>query len=701
MKNNRFQLFILLTTLGFGLVFLLSWWQFREKVQRITQDAISQSMEESDKVAERLAIELREIEAIADTLINLGVWNWSEKRQVEIFKKKLSEHPEIHSLGIVYEHDAEAKDVYVSKVERPSYLLFADSIRFAQERRWYEGMKGQAQAWSDSLFSKGNNHTRRIQYGRLISGDQGIQGALFVQLSIREIQMVVGSAQLGKAGYGFVIGPEGQLIHHPVSQWLIEGRNIFQAGYASISDDIKDALISVQSGEHKLLEFINPVNGLYSWLFFEPIPGTNWVLGTTFFKEEMVNNIVDRRKHTIRLTLLLVGFLVGLSLSVYLQFFSRFKPYLSVVVVSAILLGGILFIIQKSFYQPILAGYDKEPDDLKIADQGVLNHFKEVQDSVFFSYYESHPVYIPTGIYVEHINFEDAHQVLISGYVWQQYDLEKHSDIRRGFIFPEADPNPELLNIEEAYHKEQDGKEVIGWYFQVALRKKFNYENFPFDWQNTRIKIAHLDFLENVLTVPDLDSYKMLNPGTLPGVKEKLEVPGWRAKESFFSYKFGTANTTFGVRPKLRVSQIPELTFNVYLQRVFIGPFVSNIFTITIVIILLFVAQVIETKKNKTKKNILVGSLGIIELSAAFFFVLILSHTSLRESLAVEELIFIDHFYFASYFMILLTCLNFMMGKKEGDMDHENKWISKEWLKIYYWPLILGIFFLVTAAVFY
>lgn len=56
---------------------------------------------------------------------------------------------------------------------------------------------------------------------------------------------------------------------------------------------------------------------------------------------------------------------------------------------------------------------------------------------------------------------------------------------------------------------------------------------------------------------------------------------------------------------------------------------------------------------------------GVIESMAAFFFVLIFSHIDLRKEVVTADLIYMEYFYFISYFLLILATFNLITYTKD------------------------------------
>jgi hypothetical protein len=74
---------------------------------------------------------------------------------------------------------------------------------------------------------------------------------------------------------------------------------------------------------------------------------------------------------------------------------------------------------------------------------------------------------VPTGVFIQSLEFKDENDVNLTGYVWQRYD-KMESEEPPGIVFPEIVNSAGGIipgNENEAYRKIMGNKEVVGWYF--------------------------------------------------------------------------------------------------------------------------------------------------------------------------------------------------------------------------------------------
>ena len=127
---------------------------------------------------------------------------------------------------------------------------------------------------------------------------------------------------------------------------------------------------------------------------------------------------------------------------------------------------------------------------------------------------------------------------------------------------------------------------------------------------------------------------------------------------------------------------------------------VADLTPLVVVALLLFAVLMILT--HNSAKIALYGfnASAVLAYCAALFFVLIVSHVSIRQKLAANGIIYLEYFYFVLYLAILTTSVNsilFASNTKSGFVHHRDNLVAK----LLYWPIILGIIFGITLTVFY
>ena len=310
---------------------------------------------------------------------------------------------------------------------------------------------------------------------------------------------------------------------------------------------------------------------------------------------------------------------------------------------------------------------------------------------------------------MQSLEFEGANNVKVSGYIWQRYKKGIHKGLDRGFVLPEASSpyieevyrefsNPDDPDCQLELVTNRDCEELIGWYVSASMRQEFDYSFYPLDAQQVWIRMWHQAFRDNVILVPDLASYAILNPNSIPGVQYGFVLPGWKIQESWFSINMQKFNTNFGLLGAQHVQQKPELFFNVSIQREFLNPFVSRIIPVVVISVLMFLVVLISTKTGEAASWLGFTANDVVVGLSALFFVIGLSHTDLRQSLSSAKIMYFEYLYFVIYIMLLYVAVSSIYIAKKDQIDNlDENFFSK----IFYWPVLSGSFFMVTFWVFY
>jgi len=459
----------------------------------------------------------------------------------------------------------------------------------------------------------------------------------------------------------------------------------------------------VTAGEEGLLHATDPKMARRLLLAYTPIPNTDWSLTAVFFEDEVLQESPKAtRDKLVWIGIGGIAFLFFLSLvlfGVYLGIDHRLWAG-GGAVAAVLFTSGIIGIWYLALTFPDARS---SVEQTVLTDEAGVRKFlsdNRTRASSRYASYES-PVYIPTGVFVQSIEFSTANNVVVTGYVWQKYGLDLPTGLSRGFVFPEA----ESVEIRDAYTRSNGESQVVGWYFKAALRQSFDYATYPLDHQNVWLRIWHSDFDKNIILTPDLEAYDFINPRLRPGLEQAdFVLPAWNVEKTYFGYQENSYNTNFGIAEYVGQRGFPELYFNIALTRKFIGPFISNIIPLSAVSIMLFGVLMFGTKQADK-----VGLLGfsastVLSICAAFFFTVVIAHVTLRASLAAPGIVYIEDFYFVLYLAILGVSLNAMFFAREDKLPLLQGFIQYRdnfWPKLLYWPLLTGLMLIITVGVFY
>jgi len=306
------------------------------------------------------------------------------------------------------------------------------------------------------------------------------------------------------------------------------------------------------------------------------------------------------------------------------------------------------------------------------------------------------PILIPTGLYIESIQFSGPYNTFVSGYIWQRYANDLPEDLDRGVVLPEA----ESSRFREVYRTQQGNEELIGWYFDATLREQFEYHRYPLGRQQIWLQLWHTDFERNVYLAPDLEAYTSLDPAALPGLDPDVVLENWNILQSFFSYRANSYNANFGIEGYVADENQPELYYNISIKRYILSALMSRLVPPLVILIQLFVLVVVIGTKRERLEKFGVRPGAIIFTCAAFFFAVLVAHNSLREEVRAPGLVYLESVYIITYFVIVAVAINSVLLVAKPNLrlfrDNDNLWVE-----VLYWPTILIALIVITFLTFY
>jgi hypothetical protein len=306
---------------------------------------------------------------------------------------------------------------------------------------------------------------------------------------------------------------------------------------------------------------------------------------------------------------------------------------------------------------------------------------------------------IPTGVSIQSIEFLDANNVLVTGYVWQKYGDELPDDFVQGIVLPEA--IEEDHQASEAWRERGRNYELVGWYVKATLRLTFDYRRYPFDHQDVRLRVQSADRREGVLLVPDFSSYPAWQPDALAGVEPNFVGEGWEEEYSVFTYAASPVTTTFGRTGGVTDSVRPDLYFNVGLHRHAFDVLVDRVLLLGAAL-LMVVCMVLATERTPDGFDRYGLSVGrMLGLGAALLFVLVLDYGQFRSALRPEGLTYLGFAYLVLLLGLILAIVNGMLYAcnrfRFRLIEYENNAIPN----LLFAPLLLTIYLAITIALFY
>ncbi len=308
------------------------------------------------------------------------------------------------------------------------------------------------------------------------------------------------------------------------------------------------------------------------------------------------------------------------------------------------------------------------------------------------------PILIPTGVLLKSLEFLNGDNVQVTGYAWQRFGPEIPDDLIRGLVLAEGTRDP--FKQTEAYRYEKDGIETVGWYFETVLRQPFEYAEFPFDEQDVWLRLWSRDFAASTVLVPDFASYTLIDPKALPGLEKEFVYSGWTPIYSGFTLSVQPYTTTFGIGTADARIALPEMYFNLIVDRNFIGPFFEHFVFALAVAILLFGLMALTTDDEALKARFQLTTAGVLGASSGLLFAVILKHNQLRNSVGSNGVSYIELIPIILYGVIVVVVVNAIVLASPFKLKVVHR-RSNLVPVLAYWPTLLGLLLIATLIVFF
>lgn len=664
-------------------------------------EAVRTAQKEADALVGDIEQALASLPVVAQELADaLAEQDWSSSELEEELTRILLSQPRIFGVGVAFEpyrFDTNFRlySPYVMRGERGIEKVdVADFYDYTEKQyQWYgEALPGPPR-WNELYYGQVSQAWLIEYVVPVLKSDQTI-GLVFINFTLDALQSRINLTDLGENGYSFIVDNSGRLVDYPIVEEVYSQKNLYdQQGFQSAR--MRSVVKKILDRESGQAEYQSDITKKESWLFYAPVAGTNLSVLTVFAQPTILTSDPWLHQQIFHVLITWCVFLL-LVVAFYLACYSR--PNVSSYWTASLISSFILIVaIGTLWFISFNAEIEKKQNVTHVASQADLEDFKRQYTRESLINHGDPPLYVPTGVFIQSIEFSSANNVVLTGYIWQRYADKYHKGLSRDVVMPEA----ESLELTEAYGGEEHASGLVGWYFRASLRQNFDYGHYPLDRQSVWIRLWHKDFDRNVVLVPDLSAYDQLNPDWLPGIEKDFVLSGWTLWRSYFNYHHNSYNTNFGIDNYVGQTRFPELYFNIGLKRDFFDPFVSQLAPMLVVLLMLF--AVLLTCSRDEERSALLGfnTARVLAACSALFFVVLLSHIDLRGSLAGKEILYLENFYFVTYLTLLIVSVNSILFSWDirfpafngvSLIQHRDNLIPK----LLFWPMITGQLFLLT-----
>jgi len=682
---------------------LFEFWYYRSNmIERVREN----SEKETKKTAAKLDTILSNIITIADSVANdLSSGKLKKSLLKNNLTKYLDYRNKIFGIGVAY----------IPYVNEPSirykspYYVSSPSISQLREKR------DLIKVYQAPIYKVDSVTNFRIVTGYVYVDmlESEIKDIMALELN-RNAELNANKSSNQQSSYGYLLSDNGTFIAYPISEYNLSEFNRMPKTILEIATEKEDKQLSelgkrtIVDKSSGIMDYYNDLTGQDLWIFHEPVKEINWTLIVSYVKDYIFSPQDKRFLRNLQLIasiFLLIFFFATSSLFVKAYTGNTNKLWIFIV------LSSFAFIFEIGFIWHLELTYNKEENAnlIKILDRTGLDNFKnsytrKVKDRC------GDPMYIPTGINIQSMQFPTGPEVFFTGYIWQKYTRkvremldtsyspfhkDKIEDIKFvGVFFPEATKTEIMLSYVSVGDTSK-GEDYItyGWYFRTTIKKEFNYSKYPLDSKNLSIMISPMNMAKNVVLVPDLDGYKLLNPTSLPGLATDFKVDGWQPNYCNYGYTNVVNKSNYGIyRFDDCKKDSPQFVFDVNFTRHIGAAIITKAIPVGVMMFILFILLTITTQNIEYVTRIL-GS------TSSFFFFIIYAHQSTRTELAVQGMVYFEYFYMMQYVLSLMIFMvsilyyqNWYMKKNNHFFEYKNNLISK----LLFWPITFTLFLIIT-----
>jgi hypothetical protein len=509
-------------------------------------------------------------------------------------------------------------------------------------------------------------------------------GVVRIEVTLKEIQSMVGALAPGASGYGLLLSGKGIYLADPLAANVKEGKN-FEETARELGDNGRLVLAKAVAGHREAFaEGISALTGQRVWFFLQPVPAAGWSLGLAILKDEL--DLTPRNQDLSLVLVVTLGAgtaIAALLLAMRRLEEGRLKDFGASLGTAAVL-GAATACLWYFAYTTPRPGKAREVAVMSPASRDAFMH----RYATLAAGLEDVSItFIPTGIFIQQMELSGDGLMKISGQVWQRYPKRVPAE-GRSVAFPEAVSCELGEGFTRTYGEEEVRVVPFKGVFPMEADSNVDY---PFDHSSVRLRIWPKLFYSDVLLVPDLEAYTLLAPASLPGIDKFLSLSGWKLEASHFSYLPLAYNTNFGIRDYVGQQDTPELSYTISMRREFTNPFVATFLPLLVVAGLLWFILLTTARTRELVAVTGFNASNILRAVTSLFFPVVLAQINLRNHILTHGILYVEYYYFAMYLLILLVAGNAIVVAflpHPRLVDKENR-ISK----VLYWPLITLAFY--------
>lgn len=656
----------------------------------VRSEVKAQTIDAANQISEKLSVIMNDVNNFADRMTRLE----NKQDALGFLRHEFYQNSNLFSLSATFKpYSFDPNKEYVAPYyerlsgEDKEFDLTGydqDSIEFS----WYNRPMKEGPIWTEPYYEPLNSVLMATYSVPFYQSEQARDageapiGVIPSDVSLDHLTADLKQIQFGSGGYGIIFSSKKNLISHPVFSLVREGENL---NTLRQKDDFKYLnKIDKCFAEDLTYAFYNGevMENDEDFAACAHIPQTDWLLITRMSADMFQMDKDYRRKSNI-------GAISWIAASVILiiLLLTRHKKITwshNNVWISIILVTSTIASLEFARSLNTL----EEDSTVVITNTSQREAFVSSYDAQLTQMRLDLPEYVETGLMVDSLEFVNANNIHLTGTVWERFEQPRPENVSPEIAFNEAIE----ADLRLAYRQTlPSGEEVIGWHFSVVLRQELDYSKYPFDHKNIVIRLTASNIGSNTVLIPDLEAYEKLGKTDNPAVSPDIVLEEWTLKQSYYKYTYQHFNTNFGIDTYGVQDISPELNYSIIIERSFLGPFVTTLLPVMVMVCLLYacVVSMPYTPYGELRNNI-----------TAVVFTILLAHYSIREHLQINEVVYFEVFYFLLYVIATLFMLIAHSYYRAKALDL-NPMRFKRVAIVWYWPLLTSAIYVITIWTYY
>lgn len=513
-------------------------------------------------------------------------------------------------------------------------------------------------------------------------------GVINVVFDTAPIYNLMARLDVDTKGVTYLLSRSGAFIYYPIQDYIARQKTIFDVAREHGNEELIKIAKNALQGKVGQNCFYDHETGEKNYTEFTLEPITRWAIGIILPSHEVQLSPIQLRKHYIQIILTLL-FLFCIMLWVFGGYlFSRLHSYSFVACALILLAIGTLFYAIENTHSFEQMGADV------ITNSVQLNQFLYELDNYAAQVNEKPSLKIPFGIYVYSANQTNYSTISISAYVWLKFPKDIDEELVRPPQLPqtvERETHP--LKI---YDVIEGDKRIVGWFLNANLTQSFNYSKYPLDIINVRIDAEYPDLSKNFTLVPSIEDYRNIDPESLPGIGSYRELvfSEFTKKRTYFTLETEIEDCSLGLQSYSDITKHVYTAFNISIARHLLYDFITLFLPMLIIFFSIF------TIFSMSQRDIKIEPLTALSAYTGLVFTAIILHGTFRSRQATSQLLYIEYVFFLLYITFVVLVLHALL-KMHG--AHINRYVARffELLRIFFWPVQLFLFMIITMMVFY